>query len=83
MLGDDAVEGHQVGDEVDVGFHGLQHFWLQQHLVQVEPLQGILLHNAHDGAGEVVADIAQPASHVGGGAAQAAAPFLAGFVEGG
>ena len=38
----------QVGDEVHVGLDRLQEFRLHQHLLQVEPLEGVLLDDLHD-----------------------------------
>ena len=41
-------------------------------MLEVEALEGVLLHELDDGGGEVLADIAKPAGDVGTGRAEAA-----------
>ena len=48
----DRAQRDQVGDEIDVGLDRLEELRLHQHLLQVEPLEGILLDDLHDLARE-------------------------------
>ena len=66
VVWNDAGQGDQVGHQMHIGMGAFQHFGLQQHLAQVQPLQRIVLHDLHHGAGEILADVAQPARHAGG-----------------
>lgn len=47
LFGDDAPQRHERGHEVHVGLHAFEHFRLEQHTVQVEALEGVLLHDLH------------------------------------
>ena len=58
--------------EMDVGLDGLEEFGFEKHLLEVEALEGVLLHELDDGGGEISADIAEPAGDVGIGGAKAA-----------
>ena len=69
LLRDDAVERDQGRDEVDIGLDRLEHFGFEQHLLQAQALEGVLLHHAHDRGREVGADVAEPARHVRRGSA--------------
>jgi hypothetical protein len=60
---DDALEGDERRHEMHVGFDRLEHFRLEQHPLQVEPLERVLLHNANDGRREIGADVTQPSGH--------------------
>ena len=68
---------HQVGHQVHVRLHALQHLRLQQHVAQVQTLQRVLLHHLHHRAREVLADVAQPARHARRGVAPPPAPVIA------
>ena len=57
-----------------IGLHVLQHLGLQQHFAQLQALHRVALHHLHHLAGEVFADIAQPARD---GWRRIAAPALA------
>ena len=60
----------RVPDQMHVRLHGLQHLRLQQQRGQAEPVDGVALHDLDDGGGEVRTDVAEPARHVGRGAAE-------------
>jgi hypothetical protein len=64
--GDDAVEREQRADEVDVRLDGLEQLGLEQETVEVEPVDRVLLHDAHDRGREVLADVAEPAGDARG-----------------
>ena len=76
LAGHDPAEREQIGDEVNVGFDGVEQLGLQQHLAEAEPIEGVLLQHLDDRSGEVLADVAQPAGHAGRRASQAASSVL-------
>ena len=59
-------------EAAEVGLDGLEEFGFEKHLLEVEALEGVLLHELDDGGGEISADIAEPAGDVGIGGAKAA-----------
>jgi hypothetical protein len=65
LVGHDPVEREQRAHEVDVGLDGVEHLRLQEQAGEVEPLDRVRLHDLHDRAGEVLADVAQPARDLG------------------
>jgi hypothetical protein len=70
--GQDVFEGEECGDEMNVGLDGLEEFGFEKHLLEVEALEGVFLHELDDGGGEILAEIAEPAGDVGTGGAEAA-----------
>ena len=48
LAGIDAAERDQLGREVDVGLDRLEQLRLEEHPAQVQPLEGVLLHDRHD-----------------------------------
>ena len=48
-----------------VRLDGFEHLRFEKHALEAEPVQGVLLHHAHYGRGEVCADVAEPAGDVG------------------
>ena len=71
--GDCALQRDERGNEVNVRLQRLQHFALEQQLLEIEPLHRVLLHDSHDRGREILANIAKPAGHGGRGASQSAA----------
>ena len=61
VLRDDRAQRDQVRHQMYIGLHVFQHLGLQQQLAQLQPLHGVALHDLHDLAGKVFADIAEPA----------------------
>jgi hypothetical protein len=74
-LGHYAVEAQQRTDQVHVGFHRFEQFRLQQQLRQVQPIDRIALHDLDDGGRKVIADVAEPARHLGRRATETARAF--------
>jgi len=65
-------------DEVDVGLDGFQHLGLEEHSLEVEPLERVLLHNANDRRREVRSDVAQPSRNGRCRASETATPVRPG-----
>ena len=59
-VGQQLVELDEQGDQVQIGFDGAQHLWLQQQLAQVEPVDGVALQHLHHRRRKVAADVAEP-----------------------
>ncbi len=78
-LGQRVAQAHQRRGEVDVGCDGFEHLGLQQQPVQVQAVDRVLLHDPHDPAGKVRAQLPQPARDAGRRGAQ---PTLPGAVDG-
>ncbi len=51
-----------------------EHLGFHEHLAQVEPVERVLLHHAHNRRWKIGANVAQPARDVGCGTAQIALP---------
>ncbi len=64
-----------------VGRDVVQHLGLQQQPVQAEPVDRVLLHDAHDARREVAAQLAEPAGDVRRAAAQPAPAVAVDRVE--
>ena len=79
LLGQQLAHPDQRGHQIDVRFHRVQQFRLQQQLVQLQPLDRVPLHDLDDGGREVGADVAQPADHPRRGRAEAGRPFPVGL----
>src|SRR5215212_7415175 len=67
LLRYNVAEGDEGGYQVHVGLYGLEHLRFEEHALEAEPFQGVLLHDAHDRRGEVRADVTEPAGDVGDG----------------
>ncbi len=76
LLRDDVAQREQRRHQMHVRLDLLQHLRLQQHLRQVQALQRVLLHHPDGGRGEVGADVAEPARHVGRRLAQPAGALV-------
>ncbi|MPN21210.1 hypothetical protein SDC9_168589 [bioreactor metagenome] len=63
VLRNHRAQRNQVRHQMHIGLHVLQHLGLQQQLAQIQALHGIALHDLHNLARKVFADIAQPARH--------------------
>jgi hypothetical protein len=54
-------ERHEIGDEMHVGFQRLEEFRLHQQILQVKPLEGVLLDHLNQRGGKKLANVAEPA----------------------
>ena len=69
--------GDEIGDEMHVRLQRRQEFRLEQHLLQAEALEGVLLDHLHDRRREELADVAEPARDARRRCAEAAAALAA------
>ena len=65
LVGEQMVQLDEQGDEVDVGFDGLEQLGFEEELAQIEPLDRVPLHHLNHRLREVGADVTQPARHRG------------------
>jgi hypothetical protein len=72
-FGHNPVEAEQGADQVHVGLDRVQQLRLQQQPGQVEPLDGVGLHDLDHCGRKVPADVAQPPRHPRGGRVETAA----------
>src|SRR5690606_23955749 len=71
----DVFEGQQGAHQVDVGFDGVHHFRFEQQGGEVEPGERVVLDDPDHAAGEIGADVAEPAGHGGCVGVEACAAF--------